>query len=57
MKIDKKGTSPEVLSTNPRLESEVFRLAIQAAPSAMIVVGHDGTMRLVNQAAEEALRL
>ncbi|MCJ7628955.1 MAG: diguanylate cyclase, partial [Longimicrobiales bacterium] len=53
MKKDKKETSPEVLATNPRLESELFRLAIQAAPNAMIVVGQDGTMRLVNQAAEK----
>lgn len=47
-----RGTSPEAPPAHPHLEPEVFRLALDAAPNAILVVRGDGTMVLANQAAQ-----
>ena len=50
--MNMKPSTPGIPSTDPQLGPEVFCLAMEAAPNAMLVVKGDGTMVWVNQAAE-----
>jgi two-component system cell cycle response regulator len=49
-------TSQDTPGTGPQVGPEVFRIALEAAPNAMIVVRDDGTMLWVNRAAERLFR-
>jgi diguanylate cyclase (GGDEF)-like protein/PAS domain S-box-containing protein len=47
-----KGRQIPAPTLDPKAEAEIFRLAMQTAPSPMLIVARDGTILAVNEAAE-----
>lgn len=53
MSQNPKGTLPQTPPAHGEAEPDLFRMVVEAAPNAMIAVREDGTILLVNQAAQE----
>ena len=52
MKNPKKKIPPESSAPIPQLEPDMFRISMEVAPAPMLAVREDGSMIMVNQAAE-----